>query len=384
MRLVLYFLLGSLLILLGCNDNKEAKVDQAMFDRLSRELPTAAEMSHFSTADLRILRNSIFARHGYKFKSADLRKYFSQYSWYEPRYDDVYSMLNSIEKKNVEFFKSMEDRMANDSEPVVKLPQAEVNEAMFERLSRETPSVEELSQFTSAELRILRNSIFARHGYKFKSADLRDYFSRYSWYEARYADVLKLLNSVEKKNIDLLKAMEDSDGNVFIDARDGKTYKTVTIGTQVWMAENLNYKVNDSWCYANESGNCNKYGRLYKLSAARQACPAGWHLPRYKEWQKLSDFVDKNKGGLEFDATLMSKTGWTNDFGLPKGVDSFGFKALPAGMGDASFSEGLNMLAMFRAYETGKFYLIGYGDLGDEDGSVYDSTGLSVRCIKDK
>lgn len=64
-------------------------------------------------------------------------------------------------------------------------------------------------------------------------------------------------------------------------------------------------------------------------------------------------------------------------------MDAFGFKALPAGMGNASFSDGLKMLTMFRAYEAGQFFLIGYGDLGVEDGGEFDSTGLSVRCIKD-
>ena len=140
------------------------------------------------------------------------------------------------------------------------------------------------------------------------------------------------------------------DKNCFEDERDGQTYRTVKIGTQIWMAENLNFKVGNSACYDDEKSNCTKYGRLYTWGAAidsvgkygenakgcgngehctpippvRGICPEGWHLPDTIEWRVLIDVA-----GGEDDAgkALKSKSGWKND---GNGTDEFGFSATTA------------------------------------------------------
>jgi uncharacterized protein (TIGR02145 family) len=80
----------------------------------------------------------------------------------------------------------------------------------------------------------------------------------------------------------------------FTDARDGKTYKTVKIANQVWMADNLNFEAKECWCYNKDSINCRLYGRLYKWETAKNVCPMGWHLPSEKEFEYLL----KSTGGI--------------------------------------------------------------------------------------
>ena len=120
--------------------------------------------------------------------------------------------------------------------------------------------------------------------------------------------------------------------NTMLDARDGQKYRTVKIGNQVWMAQNLNYNIGKSWCYDNQASNCTQYGRLYDWETAKQTCPSGWHLPSVNEWGNLFSTV----GGSDVAGTkLKSRSDW-DEAGIifkenGNGNDDFGFSALPAG-----------------------------------------------------
>jgi len=118
-------------------------------------------------------------------------------------------------------------------------------------------------------------------------------------------------------------------GSSFTDLRDGKKYRIVKIGDNTWMAENLNYKIDDSWCYDNDESNCKKYGRLYNWGAAMEACPTGWRLPTYEEWDDLIQIAGNDVAGVK----LKSKTDLDNN---NRGSDELDFSALPGGRRDGN------------------------------------------------
>ena len=139
--------------------------------------------------------------------------------------------------------------------------------------------------------------------------------------------------------------------DIFVDSRDGKKYKAVKIGSQTWMAENLNYNAKESKCYDNKPENCDKYGRLYDWNTAKDVCPSGWHLPSNDEWDVLYRHTDGTSGTespYESETAgryLKSKSGWKDYEGKSgNGEDKFGFSAIPGGSG----------------YSYGVFYDIGY------------------------
>jgi len=116
-----------------------------------------------------------------------------------------------------------------------------------------------------------------------------------------------------------------SRSHVFTDRRDGKKYRTVEIGDKTWMAENLNFKTGDSWCYNDDVNNCRKTGRLYDWNTAIKACPAGWRLPNRNDWNNLAEVAGGNSVAGK---KLKSQTGWSAG---GKGSDDFGFSALSSG-----------------------------------------------------
>ena len=190
----------------------------------------------------------------------------------------------------------------------------------------------------------------------------------------------------------------DSEGSmgVMTDSRDGKTYNTVTIGDQVWMAENLNYEMENSWWYNHDQENGELYGRLYNWEAAMNACPDGWHLPNEEEWKTLAGNVDSEYGpndsewdsdgwqGYDVGKNLKSEVGWKNE---GNGTNKFGFTALPGGIfNDGEFGYiGTDGMWWSSSESTDlrswRYYLRNTkNEIARQD--VFKSYRLSVRCVK--
>lgn len=207
-----------------------------------------------------------------------------------------------------------------------------------------------------------------------------------------------------------------------LDTRDGQVYKTTEIcdrnneNCQTWMAQNLNYAPDEnhvhslgdyawSGCYGGKADSCAKYGRLYTWEVAMDKagcghgescnnsyegsqgiCPAGWHLPSYNEWETLF----WNVGGENVAGRMLkSEEGWNYYSESAKGIDYYGFSALPAGRRDdnGDFNSAGDRAPFWSSSEDNIYYtydmVLYHKYLGAYlyDDSKYDA--ISVRCIKD-
>lgn len=193
-----------------------------------------------------------------------------------------------------------------------------------------------------------------------------------------------------------------------IDARDSNQYRTIAIGSQVWMAENLKFKTKQSKCIGDTVKGCSIYGRLYSWADAmgvsdsfnslptknidsKGVCMTGWHIPTNNDIYLLQVYLDPNGNYNDRNGDhLKSKYLWENNSGVSgNGDDLYGFRALPGGYIDAwGDSRNLGYSSFF--WTSTEFDSMNSRDLGLN--YAYSTTArgtrekvqkYSIRCILD-
>ncbi|MCD4791845.1 MAG: fibrobacter succinogenes major paralogous domain-containing protein [Bacteroidales bacterium] len=214
-----------------------------------------------------------------------------------------------------------------------------------------------------------------------KTFNVSEYFNDMYWGKSggNIPVVTVVFNTNGTTTVDFPEKIECIDGS-------GHSYKTVQIGDQWWMAENLNYNVSGSYCYNNNPHNGPIYGRLYTWDAAKAAVPDGWHLPTNAEWNTLQSYL----GGGSVAGGKMKETG-TVHWKSPNigATNESGFTVLPCGYYSNStgrfYSLG-NHTYFWSATEYNSSYAwVRYLDYRYSDvltSNTLKVSGFSVRCIK--
>ena len=191
----------------------------------------------------------------------------------------------------------------------------------------------------------------------------------------------------------------DIEYGTMTDPRDGKTYRTVEIRGQIWMAENLNYAGDtqgDSYCYNYDEELCELYGRLYTREAAyadeschnsstcttsdahsQGICPDGWHIPFKSEVQTMLEFIGDR---TEY---WSSTKGWDLTLKADPGEDPYGLSFIPGGLDGTSGFEHLDTVAFMWIYSAYQYYLVINAKADEVFINDYDKyVALPVRCVK--
>lgn len=229
----------------------DAPTAQYYFDRKLKK----NELKDRSLRDLSLMRNTIFARGGNTFRKVWLNAYFSAQPWYAPRKKLDKSKITDLDWDNVKIIAEVERSFtkkqlkARKSTLLAEIGDGEPSdqqEVELKLLSRrlgkwigkktkkklsplEDPSrldeileLSELEDMSRKDLRLVRNTIYARHGYQFKSFILEEYFMFMDWYKPNPKFKEKMLSKVDWKNIKLIKSLENQLGGPMRDNEHGE------------------------------------------------------------------------------------------------------------------------------------------------------------------
>ncbi|MEZ5307287.1 MAG: YARHG domain-containing protein, partial [Pyrinomonadaceae bacterium] len=172
------------------NSGRNVELAVGDMDRFTSEYLKEEHLKGLTFSELRLLRNEIFARHGYKFSAPGISQYFDWRDWYSPIEDNSKIKLNEFEESNVKTLLAAERQMR-------------------EAISKRKLNEDELMGLFIEDLKIMRNEIFAKHGKVFSDPDLISYFSGQSWYKPNPEFKDSDLSQIELENVEVIKNAEE-------------------------------------------------------------------------------------------------------------------------------------------------------------------------------
>ena len=171
---------------------------------------------------------------------------------------------------------------------------------------------------------------------------------------------------------------DSTPSNLFTDTRDNQTYKLITLGSQTWFSQNLNFELEngESKCYSDNLGNCFTYGRLYRGDDALTACPEGFHLPSREEWEELFDFLGGENVAHFFLGPYSEQQG-----------EAINFDLLAGGYYHGSYQQITEVGRYWTSTPTGlpdsNWYLQFEPEISTNFGGASYGILMNCRCIKD-
>jgi len=158
---------------------------------------------------------------------------------------------------------------------------------------------------------------------------------------------------------------------IFKDERNSITYKTVVIHNKEWFAQNLNFEVEKSYCYENQTDHCEKHGKLYRIETSKKACPVGWRIPTKTDFEHLLHLSSNDSLAFHF---LINKKYFDADFAgakfykegfLTLNYDGIWWSSSPV---DDAYYWALNIDKDFKEAKITKYL---------------KENAFSIRCVKD-
>jgi len=185
---------------------------QGLYPEGSQRLLNNNDLKNLSAEQLKIMRNEIYARHGYVFSADDLAEYFKKQAWYTPLNNNYQAVaaLSTTENKNIALIKEYEAKLSGEVEEPENNADNYLKTGMFPFTSIRKITYNDVQGLSAWELKVMRNEIYARHGFVFQTDELKEYFAAQEWYKPlnNNVEAQKQLSPLEQENINFIRSYE--------------------------------------------------------------------------------------------------------------------------------------------------------------------------------